>query len=146
MKAFWEIINWLLAFTYTDFAIISWIEAGKEGMYTFLVMVIISDGLVILNYLLFSGIFKGIDMIRKRLKLSQLAKKWGEKISQLRGNLFFYLFLATLNLIPYIPYVTPATIVAVKLARVPWYYGLTLILAGNTGKIGLMVIVFAKCL
>jgi len=68
-----------------------------------------------------------------RLKVSEkISTKWGKKIAGAMGK-HKYWTLFILNLVPYVFYVSTATIIAAKLKRIS--FGILAILAGNAVKV-----------
>ncbi len=155
------ILNTILAVSWTDLATISWSKAGVEWKYTLITMLITSNLLICANYGLFSAVMVVIrwvrslfDRLKKNLMKNNLKKKgliwsvlrkifkwsnswtekWEKALAKYRTSPLFYFLLFVLNLIPIVPYVSTGTILAGKVVKTHWY-GLLIILAGNTLKV-----------
>lgn len=159
MNVFWYLFNWWLTWTYTDVAVIGRWRAGDAWIYTFSILLLASTILILASYGIFSGIsqawkgfftpkIKNPDFKKKPAvkyflawyawwqKRPKISAKWGKKIAETLGK-HRYLTLFLLNLIPYVPYLSAATIAAAKLKKIP--YAIWIILAGNTTKVFYMV-------
>ena len=154
------VINMILAVSWTDVAVISWYKTGVDFNSTLIVMLITSTVLICIDYCLLSLIFKGLEWLREKIillieknfdgrRLNFLnsprkilyewlrgrPKEWGKKLAFWARSPLFYFLLFVLNLIPVVPYISLATIIAAKIVRLRWYAALTIILAGNALKI-----------
>ncbi len=160
MNALWYWLNWLLTWTYTDVAVIGRWRAGDTWVYTFLVLLLASTILIIVSY----GISRGVSRAWKRFftskierptfrrkrivrfflglyawwqkKSEKVSTKWGKRIAKTMGR-HKYLILFVFNLVPYIPYVSAATIAAAKFKKIP--HAIWPIFAGNAVKVFYMV-------
>jgi len=156
MSVLWYWLNWLLTWTYTDAAAIGRWKAGDAWIYTFSILLLASSILILVSY----GIFSGISRVWKRFFTSKIEKptfrkkrivkfllslyawwqkkservstKWGKRIAKAMGR-HKYLILFAFNLVPYVFYVSAATIAAAKIKKVP--YAVWPILAGNAVKV-----------
>ncbi len=126
-------------------ATISWYRAGEKELYTLLVMMIASTLSISISYGVFTGIIWLIRGFLKKLKVEKnelredfplknhkVSEKWVERLIN-KLNRHRYLVLFALNLVPYMPYLTAATVITAKLMKIP--YGLPVILAGNALKV-----------
>lgn len=151
-----EIIGWILSGFQLEAAIIAWKIAGEDWLVTLTRAVLMGTLGVLIPYVGFTVIIVTLEKIlgvnisvhlpqwvwnrngkRKRNeRLKLFFKEFVRKALQKAGNhphflLFFF------NLLPLIPYLTLATVIAVRLSKIRW--GILVVLAGNSLKIVLFV-------
>lgn len=159
MNLFWYLFNWWLTWTYTDFAAVAWWKAGENWIATFLYLFLTSTILLSGYHGIFSSIFwfvKKFLYSRIRIKrgsgfketpivkfisscyswwqekTNNISTKWGRKIAEAMGK-HKYWTLFVLNLVPYVPYLSLATIIAAKIKGIR--LGIVAILIGNAVKV-----------
>lgn len=149
-----KIIGWILSGFQIEAAIIAWKMAGEDWLGTFQRATLMGTLGVLIPYVGFTVIILTLEKIfgvnisvhlpqwvwnrnrkrNKRLKL--FITEFLRKALQKAGNhphflLFFF------NLLPMIPYLTLATVIAVRFSKIKW--GILAVLAGNWLKIALFI-------
>jgi len=151
-----ELLKWILPFAHCDFAVFAWYKSGVTPLKTIIFLTIISNGLIFLKYnslALFFDSFLGFWKKRPKSVNPSLFSRLIEKYSSWEGKNILraekrgktlakssfshypYLFLCLLAAIPFILYLNTVIIVAAKMVKRKYKYGVYFILLGNTLKL-----------
>lgn len=151
-----KIIEWIVAYLSIESTIILWRLNGRSETYTLLMVSIIGTVGILITYGFILGGFRFLGKIFEELWKKKKNKGWYSRIRRkmklssrflgIRVSRFLtrekgHLILFSLNLIP-LPYFTPASIIAVKIARVR--YGIFSIMAGNLFKVFIEVYIIYR--
>ncbi len=143
MEILWTFLSGIFSGIWPEVATLGWHRMGWTFIQTLLTVLIASGAVLLVSYVLLSGIFwKSSKALSKRINNSSYQsggvmqflleqyegwentkRKIGEKIGKkIVGYLdkYKYLFLFSLNLIPFVPLLTTFTIVAGRLAKVKY--------------------------
>lgn len=157
---FREILGWIFANLQAEAAIITWKMAGKSfwtvfweagGMAT-IGALLPYCGLMIFSLLLrfFSWFLRKVFKINVSFRRKKRKKnKWARK-AKVTSRLFVRklvketkshpcLILFVLNLVPFAPGLTLATVITVKVLKIPW--GIAAVLAGNLLKVFFVTVI-----
>lgn len=160
MEILWTFLSGIFSGIWPEIAVIGWHEMGWTAIQTLLTVLVASGSVLLISYVLLSGIFWKSNKILSnrvdnptnksnrimRFLLEQYSQwentkiKIGEKLGEkIAGHLseHKYLVLFIFNLIPF-PVLTTATIVAGRLAKVK--YSIVPIFLGSAIKISLWVL------
>ena len=151
-----EIIGWILSGFQIEAAIIAWKISGTNWLNTLIRAVVMGTLGILIPYIGFTVIILTLEKIfgvnisirlpqwvwnknrkRKRnIKLKLIIRDSVRKALQKAGNHPHFL-LFFLNLLPMVPYLTLATVIAVRLSKTKW--GILAVLTGNWLKIALFI-------
>lgn len=160
MEILWTFLSGIFSGVWPEMAVIGWHEIGWTQTQTLLAVLIASGSVLLISYGLLNGIFwKSSKILSKRADnpieepnrvmrfLLEQYSQWGStkiKIQEKMGGKIAgylskhkYIVLLIFNLIPFIPVITTATIVAARLAKAK--YGIIPIFFGSVIKISLFV-------
>ena len=157
MEAVWSFFNGIFSGIWPEFAAIGWYKLGMSETQVLFTLLVASNLIMALNYGVLGGVFWEIKKIlAKRVnsnsngglrEIIQWYSQWkdgkktkeeemGKKIADILSK-YKYLLLFIFNLIPIIPLLSTATIIAARLAKVK--YDIVPIFLGNTVKLCLWV-------
>jgi len=157
MEVVWSVFNGIFSGIWPEFAAIGWYKLGMSETQVLFTLLVTSNLIMVLNYGVLGGVFWEIKKVLservnsnsngglreimkwysqwkdgKKTKEEEMGKKIADILSKYK-----YLILFMINLVPMIPSLSTATIIAARLAKVK--YDIIPILLGNTVKLCLWV-------
>jgi len=153
-----QTLKWILPFIHSDFAILAWYRSGTSFLKTIIFLLVISNSLIFLKYRslsfffnLFFGFWKkryksinnpslffrliGKYFSWEERKIIQAEKRGKALVKSSFHHHYPYLFLCVLAIVPFILYLNTVIVVAAKIIKKRYRYGIYFILLGNTLKL-----------